>query len=245
MSAAILGEVRRSQPIAASLELWLRADAGLFFDSALTVPIATNGSLVGGWRDNAGLVLDEATNKPTLQTNVVSGLPVVRFDGSNDWLSVADPAALDMIGDQTFFAVARTGSASQGNILSHYETGGSPFKGWGLAFNQVAGKFSYWSSTKGAWSGGATTVNDNTWRLYGLTREGGTVTFYVNGSVDGIVTGHGNVIQSAALAVGAVADGASDRLNGDVAELLVYSRALVPSEIASVGAYLRGKYNLY
>lgn len=72
-------------------QLWLKADAGVYNDAGST--LATDGQTVQQWNDQSGLGNNatQATsgNRPTFQTNEINTtLPVVRFDGTDDWMQV-------------------------------------------------------------------------------------------------------------------------------------------------------------
>lgn len=66
-----------------NLILWLRAD---------TITGLNDGDAVATWQDDSGQGNDVtqgvAANRPTYQTNERNGLPIVRFDGINDVLTV-------------------------------------------------------------------------------------------------------------------------------------------------------------
>ena len=67
------------------LALWLKADAG----------VTLNGSTVSGWADQSGQGRNAAQStsgsQPTLVPAVLSGKPVVQFDGVNDFLTFSFP----------------------------------------------------------------------------------------------------------------------------------------------------------
>src|SRR4051812_19518760 len=78
------------------LKLWLKADSLSLND----------GDAVTTWTDSSGnsntASQGTAANKPTYKTAVLNALPVVRFDGSNDYLGVArnsglEPAAMTVV----------------------------------------------------------------------------------------------------------------------------------------------------
>lgn len=75
------------------LMLWLSADRGVFQNSALSTPAVSDGDPVGGWADQSGkgnnATQAVAGQRPTLKLNIVSGLPIVRFDGVDDVLSTS------------------------------------------------------------------------------------------------------------------------------------------------------------
>jgi hypothetical protein len=77
--------------------VWLKADAGTFQDSALTTPATADAAPVGGWVDQSGsgndLLQATAGLRPTLQTGELDTRPVIRFDGSDDFLEATFGAA--------------------------------------------------------------------------------------------------------------------------------------------------------
>jgi hypothetical protein len=89
--------------------LWLKAD-DLSLANAAAVSSWTDASATG---NNA--VQATATNQPTFRTNVINGKPVVRFDGSNDFLTLntnpSPPAS------HTIFAVISTSNYAAGDVF--------------------------------------------------------------------------------------------------------------------------------
>lgn len=89
----------------AGLQLWLKADA---------ITGLVNGDPVGQWNDESGaarhLTQATAAQRPTYQTNVVSGKPVVSFDGVDD--SLRGSAAVIF---KHAFAVVNVGEATFGD----------------------------------------------------------------------------------------------------------------------------------
>lgn len=77
----------------AGLLLWAKADAGTWQLSTLSTPAVADGDPVGGWVDQAGLGhnLLQATgaNRPTLKLAIQNSLPIIRFNGSNNYLRTA------------------------------------------------------------------------------------------------------------------------------------------------------------
>jgi hypothetical protein len=78
-------------PLDLSPSLWL--DAGLsqkWQDSARTVPVTSDGDPVGAWDDMSGsgrhAVQATAAKRATYKVAIQNGLPVIRFDGVDDWL---------------------------------------------------------------------------------------------------------------------------------------------------------------
>lgn len=76
----------------------------------------------------------------------------------------------------------------------------------------------------------------------------GTNRLFLNGVPDNTADGHASDVSASNIgfALGAEWDGSTsyNPLNGDIAELIVYSRALSPAERSSVHRYCAQKYGL-
>lgn len=90
----------------AGLMLWLEADTLALSD---TDPVTT-------WADSSGLGNDAtqavAGAKPTFRTSVINGLPVVRFDQTDDLLATA---SFSLVHPFTIFVVTKFNQAQSGN----------------------------------------------------------------------------------------------------------------------------------
>src|SRR5687767_14514364 len=94
----------RSQTLSITngLQLWLRADAG----------VTTNASgAVTQWTDQTtnanNAVQGTDTAAPLLVNSALNNKPVLRFDGLDDFLDVADSDSLSITGDMSSFFVVR------------------------------------------------------------------------------------------------------------------------------------------
>lgn len=79
----------------ANLAAWYRSDSGLYQDAVGTInPTLLDGQVVGRWENRvatpAGHLTQSALGpKPVLATGRLNGLPTVRFDGTEDFLTGA------------------------------------------------------------------------------------------------------------------------------------------------------------
>lgn len=122
----------------ANLQLWLKADAGVFQESTFVTP-SGDGDVVGGWRDLSGngndVIQATTANKPLLRLAHVNGLPAIEWDATDDRLTNAsfvdfgdvytafvvarmDNTAAD---DRAFFDVS-TGATNSGFLFFHSGT---------------------------------------------------------------------------------------------------------------------------
>src|SRR5205814_4458415 len=84
------------------LQLWLIADAGV---------TAGAGGKVTAWQDQSGngnnASQTTADQSPLLVNDAINGKPVLRFDGIDDFLQVADSDSVSIAGDITTFFVVK------------------------------------------------------------------------------------------------------------------------------------------
>ncbi|MBK6711805.1 MAG: hypothetical protein IPG51_15955 [Chloroflexi bacterium] len=90
---------------ASTLELWLRADKGVFSQSNCTIPAAT-GNSVGCWQDQSGngahATNTNTLNQPTFNTGSLNNQPTLYFNGSQTDALVSGAITLDQF---TIFSV--------------------------------------------------------------------------------------------------------------------------------------------
>jgi hypothetical protein len=101
-----------------SLELWLRADKGTYSDNTCSTPQSTSGGVVQCWGDQSGNtanVIKGGSSDPTLITGSQNGQSVIRF-GNNRYLSRDVPDVTNQ--SFTYFAVSvASASMSTGQSL--------------------------------------------------------------------------------------------------------------------------------
>lgn len=99
-----------------SLDVWLKADAITASDDDPVTTWTNSG-------DGADFTQSDVNYKPTYKTNVINSLPVVRFDGSNDFLDASIATSTEV----TVFAVAantRTTLNTVDVLVSSADAGG-------------------------------------------------------------------------------------------------------------------------
>jgi hypothetical protein len=128
------------------LQIWLDAS-----DSSTLYDATTGGSLVAAdgtvkrWEDKSGNSrhATEATNGPARKTAIQGGKDVLRFDGSNDLLSVANSTETFKFvhsADSTVFLVFSTASANpekQQNVIATFNTSSAQV-GFRIAVNDAS-----------------------------------------------------------------------------------------------------------
>jgi hypothetical protein len=212
---------------------------------------------VGTWTDWSGrgnhATQGAAGNKPIYKPGIINGRPVVRFDGTDDWLTFASallPANALM---SVFMVMKPTSEAVRGTFLSQY-AGGQPGRLDWIANSNDAGVATAGrilldvnGTTSGAGAGGL---------LADFAYSGTIILSVVNAGIAESYRGYVNgVLQDSATLAAVYAAGntaigslspsaASLPFDGDIAELIIYSRALVTGEQKRVERYLGRKYGL-
>jgi hypothetical protein len=222
------------------LVLWLRGDKGV---------TETNGA-VTGWQDFSGnfnhASQPNLTKAPTLTQNGLNGKPVLRFDGGDDSMDVAGSSSLALTGDMTTFYVVNIAdfatyrvvwAKTAGNLARPYDYYTLPTTGIPRAFRGGAGGHSSVDALEAPIPGEFSVMG---WEVNGGTN----LTHYLNGAENGSgpvtvpATDDGNPLR-----IGTRGDDFT-RLKGDLAEIIIYNRALDQTERTQVVSYLNSKYAL-
>ncbi|MEO6133561.1 MAG: T9SS type A sorting domain-containing protein [Ginsengibacter sp.] len=220
-------------PVTTNLQLWLKADAGVTKDGS---------NNVSDWADQSGNAHHANQSTPASQPlwvdNVVNGKPVIRFDGNSDLMTtdVTGPGGTEL----TFFVVAKSNGQ---RIISYNDNTGYVLYSYATPNNFII-------SNDGGPYGGLNSGTNNalsfqvTCARYIANTTNGMQTF-VNGALLAQRTSANIVLPSVPLQLGSYpGGGATELINGDVAEIIIYNRALTDVEREQVENYLTQKYPL-
>ena len=219
------------------LNVWYKADAG--------ITQTVNGGPVPAWADQSdyGIMAAQTTaaNRPAYLT-ATAGInfnPALSFDGLNDYLQLSSIASLP--GGHvslTVFAVANVTTTHGGGAILWY--GNSPHD-----FDFGAGQ---WNGT-----GLQVFLNDIRSPAVGVAdptatpfvvagaHNGSQATVYANGMA--VANGNSSAWNTNLGGMGTIADAASP-WPGKIGEVILYTGALTPTQMAQVNSYLAVKYGL-
>jgi hypothetical protein len=229
--------------VTSGLVLQLESDTGVTTDGT---------GHVTGWADQSGNGHDAtAGNGPLLVSNVLNGLPVLRFDGSSTFLNLTGQVLTSQ--QFTIFAVVNdTASLNQGSptfreIISNWDTSnsvGSVFLGTDSYSNNDHARLS--DDLGGAANGqlGAGTLSSPADHFIFTGVSGSTDAAIYQGGT--LLADKGSPLSSRNLTtgytIGRQGTLGGEYWNGDIAAILVYNRELSASERSQVWGYLNQKY---
>ncbi len=223
------------------LDLWL--DAG-------TITGLADGATVTNWPDqssNGRHYNTSSGTKPIYKTAIINSLPIVRFNGTTQWLY--NSGKYNPSGPITVFLVLKFTS---GNPLSSAKV---PAPGGGFTYAINAGSHLFQCSDGvGGWAFTSVIhgfIDTSSFNVVTLRIGYGEFEGRNNGMLWGTATDDPRKMLSAGdttfgLIVGALNNNGSvgGFTAGDIAELVVYNRTLTTLEVAGVEQYLVNKYAL-
>jgi hypothetical protein len=222
----------QTSPIPTSgLKMWLKADAGVTANANNQVSVLADQS------GNGNDVTQSITaNQPTLVPNAMNGQPVVRFNGSSTYLKLPSSLNSSSALPLTFVMVTRGATSLQGALDSAPSLPNT--------FRFFSNYVELWSQSPsvtlappaaGAITSVISQANGSGNRLLDV---------YLNGSEQGggVKTGNTSPVAFTNGQIGRINTGYY--YNGDIAEVLVYNRALSTAERQQVEGYLNGKYGV-
>lgn len=233
----------------AGLQLWLRPDSG----------ITLRGNEVINWKDQSARQLDVRplqTPGPGLLEQGIHGYPALHFDGINNGLASTDSLQTFPNKRGTLVILVKVNGRSQtsgvglGNLLSTFHGNGICWQ-----FGSSGNKIGFYDG-KGAEGVMIREEEDGSsvlgWNIISLCRRNDTLMeLYVGGRLDHQFRVENNQPAVNTLKIGyngrgggLNGDSIPEVLNGDIAEIIMYERALSDDELTTVHLYLSEKYQL-
>ena len=239
------------------LALWLDASASgdLFQNSDGTVPAVNAGDPVGYWRDRSGngrhATQATGASRPTISATAQNGRKALAFDGANGWMRTDRTT---YAARSVFTVFRRTGTAAANTYIGPFSKQASVAAGYGGA--------SYNSSQAGGWSAASGAANN---RLY-WNNNALTAAYHNGASIPSVAASDYTVgfpapIDTVTPAIlyaevagetsgnqswffGTEAFSTARKYPADMAEVLIYSRALTTSERQRIERYLAARWGI-
>lgn len=237
------------------LKGWTKSDAKLWQDTLLSNPAVVDDAVVGGWSGQGGATAawlqGKSTRRPAKKLAVLNTLPVVHFDGADDFLQGPNLSRFISAGAFTLFAVIR---ATAGGAAANVED-------WPPIFTDQAQGFVVGVGSAGKVGlanpvSGGTTVNRveanytlNTWGVVEARHESGTIGIRVNGGSETTTSSasthgpSGGTTLAVPCSIGGALGGPAF-LAGDIAEFLCWNVALSSDDKALVRTYLTSRWGV-
>lgn len=223
----------------------------LWLDASRITGVADGGA-VATWSDESGEGNDAsqatADDQPTLQTYELNEKPVVRFDGTSDFLSIDALAAIIDGTDTPFNFTVVTKRASTTNAAAVWSAGAS---GGSIPFHQFQfnGSTNYrWLRTDDANTNVVSTLAgiapDTNWHIHTLSFSGTLADLHIDGKEfqGSLNTGACTFDKFSLGCLGK--DTNTLFFDGDIAEVVMYDRALSDQQHRRLDKYLADKYQI-
>ncbi|MFC2086962.1 Calx-beta domain-containing protein [Bacteroidota bacterium] len=209
-----------------SILLWLEADkiSGLSDGDGVQTWIDTSGN-------NNDAIQSSSSNQPSYEINEINGLPIVRFDDTDDYFeNIFKISSQNM----TIFTVFGIPAPTDGPIWQTRQADQSGFfPSYSAPNNQYL--------DYGAWLSKPTEFYNDTFYLANAVYGTGSTELYKNGTLNDNIASNSVVIDS--LQIGARLSN-NDYFGGDIAEFIFYNYDLNDAERIIVNNYLSSKYDL-
>ncbi|TCO82168.1 fibronectin type III domain protein [Chthoniobacter flavus] len=217
----------QTSPPTTGLKLWLAADTSVTLDGS---------GGVSAWADQSGnannATQSTAGNRPTVTANALNGKPVVHFSGaSSQYLTLPNLMSGATAGE--VFAVLR--SASTTGATGLWNLGSDGWSWYSYTDGRIEADF---GTTGGLWEG-VPSQSILSYHVYEAASQTGLYQSWING-VPLFKTTSNTVAFTTAPLIGV--NGHGNYFSGDIAEIIIYNRALSTAERGQVLAYLNQKY---
>jgi hypothetical protein len=185
-----------------------------------------------------------AANKPTLQSGagvLLNGQPVIRFDGTNDFLDTG--AWTDLSQPNTVVIVAKSAAASPALLtVNLFDSGVSTAAKRNVLYVLSGGTDNwYLYSGTGPFGFDTTRVADASWHQHLCLFSGAASSHWLDGGT--AATGNAGALAMGSLCVGTFS-GAGAFFAADISEIVVYDANLSDADKNQVGQYLGTRYGL-
>lgn len=223
--------------------VWLRADQGT---SSTTDLLPVN-----EWQDISGNSLHaqqtEGSLQPLFIANAINGMPAIWFDGSDDFLSIADVDALDNTHGVTLFAVTRPENpdGQPRGIISKRTSSGNEEAYYLFVYdnNRI-----YFNAEGNRINSSNNLVTDQP-QVFSTVFDGSLSNPRSRIFHNGVQSGSGNGPTSIGnytsdLHIGILNPDYGRGFRGDIAEIIVYRSSLNAAQRSIIEAYLGNRYNI-
>ena len=223
-------------------EHWYDASVGTWQDSSMTTAADQDNDVVGGWEDQAasGDDVSQGTtaSKPTLQLNELNDEAVLRFDGTDDFLQGAFTVGGGLSQPVIVFFVGKLSGAINDDV-NYYFFDGDDSTNRILVYKNKSPTPDKLTAYAGILADG--TAPDNNWHIFCLSANGASSKLWIDGVVNLSANIGNNGVDG--ITIGARYS-ATECINGDIAEIIIYGSNLSDADKNQIGQYLDDKYGI-
>jgi len=214
-------------------------------------------SNVTAWADQSengnNANVENSGEEPTFVSSFSNSKPAIQFDGETQLLLVADSSSLDFLNTSIFIVLKRIGNGI-GNEITFMKNGDALEDAgsyWQVA--RLDGENMQFSVDNGGGydRNSVVDISDGIARITDFTFDGTDFNIYVNGVQTATYNEpEGDInITNGSLQIGgynkSFNNGGGELFNGQIAEIIMYNRAVTTPERQQVEAYLNSKYQIY
>lgn len=233
-----------------NLQIWYNADIANATNFGTSVP--TSGGTVTKWVDRSGTGHDanqsgNNTFKPKWYSNIQGGLGAIRYNGTSESLNINPLTGWGLsLSGFTMFVVGRSLSLAAPAAMTASDTGGFKFYHDGTN----------WTTSAASGTGTSTIAGDTTnFHIFTQVFNGAAANnasrlrFRYDGTDQTLnfgatTVGTATSASTQYVRLGVNGDGVSNYWNGEMLEMLMFTRALNSTEITQVEGYLKNHWKL-
>lgn len=221
--------------ILAPLALPVTTDVNLWLDASQLTGLI-DGDPVATWPDMSGMgnYAAKTSGSPTYKTGVLNGKPVVRFVRANGDAFTTPDLSSQFPSAATVFIVATINTGLQFYTLVY--TNANADEWWRYDGNGN----SYPAVFRSPRVEGYCAMPDSGSHIFAISSSSSSWQMWIDGAAQGDAGGSYNA--GGVHVIGSGSNGGT--LDGDIAEIIEFSRALNPTEMTQMNAYLTTKYGL-
>ena len=240
-------KVGGGSPIPASgLSLWLKADVGVNYDG---------NDYVIDWEDQSGnnnnATIGTAGQEPVFISPFSNGKPAIEFDGQGQVMQITSSSSLNFTTTSAFTVLKYLGQGTANNIVYLKNSNdGAPTGAAMYALVGASESVVSFSLNVGGWGDRPTTIDltNSDPALLSMTYNGTNQYVYLNGNFSDSFSRIGSIATSnGLLQIGGYnkSFGGAEYFYGQIAEIIMYNRAVTGSERQQIETYLNAKYAIY
>ena len=199
----------------------------LWLDAADTTTITTNGTTLIAWNDKSGKTTTTINSAPTLSGNFINTFQTLRFNNNQIQATLASAIGT---GDYALFAVWLTINGGTEVVLSIGSNGTNA----AIGYNGTYYNLFEWGQSESDY-----TAAKNQYVVHSGTRTSSVKTCFVNGNAAPTASGALNLTDSN-IYIG----NSGFAINGEIAEIIVYSNTISASQRQQVEGYLAWKWSI-